>query len=487
MAFKKSILVAFCFVLFGAANGQVNSINKLFASNMLLADFDYLIQTLEDTHPNLYAYIPKEEFKKKTQALRETITQPMTKTEFYKKVSLVIALPKQGHTMVFWDGGWGDYKKTDGLLFPFKVVYITDHLYVDENYSPDSLLCRGAEIIAINGIPISRIIDRKVPYLRVRPNGSISKTLAHNWSKYLWLEFGFGDRFNLTYILPDEGVIREKSIVGVTQKTMDQLGVITPEKNFELKIDQDRSIATLEINSFFLDFDEYDSLLLHSFKTIREKEIQNLIIDIRRNNGGNGSYPANLIDYLTDKPFSAASKVEVKSSVAATKCYTTHPIFINAIEQARKAEGDSPEIEELVRCYLEKPAGTLTSLPQKEIIPTENSSRFSGKLYVLIGENTFSAGTGFAVLIKDYGIGTLVGEETADNPTDYGSIMLFDLPNTGITIQNSTQFSVRPAGYDDERGVIPDYKVQSNILDFLNGSDRVMEYTLWLIGHGINK
>jgi len=242
-------------------------------------------------------------------------------------------------------------------------------------------------------------------------------------------------------------------------------------------------LAILTLNTFEFDFDEYYSVLTSSFKTIKDNKLQNLIIDVRQNGGGNGNLISPLVDFLTDKPYITKSFSQIKASKAAVKCYTTHPIFINAIEQARKAEKESKEFLRLVDAILEKPPGTITNLPEEKVIPTVNENRFSGNLYVLASRNTFSAATGFCATIKDNKIGYIVGEETSDNPTDYGCIMLFELPNTRIKIQNSTLYSVRPAGYDDQHGVIPDFKVETTITEFINGTDKVMNYTYWLIAN----
>ena len=67
----------------------------------------------------------------------------------------------------------------------------------------------------------------------------------------------------------------------------------------------------------------------------------------------------------------------------------------------------------------------------------------------------------------------------------YACIMLFELPNTKINIQNSTQYNLRPAGYDDGRGVLPDFKVVPTYLDMINGYDKVLNYTYWLIDENI--
>jgi hypothetical protein len=65
--------------------------------------------------------------------------------------------------------------------------------------------------------------------------------------------------------------------------------------------------------------------------------------------------------------------------------------------------------------------------------------------------------------------------------------MIFELPNTKINIQNSTQYSLRPGGFDDQRGVLPDFKVEPTYWDYTKGYDKVLNYTYWLIKEGITK
>lgn len=42
--------------------GQFANNNDLINQAILIEDYDYMLKTLEKTHPNLYAYIPKAEF-----------------------------------------------------------------------------------------------------------------------------------------------------------------------------------------------------------------------------------------------------------------------------------------------------------------------------------------------------------------------------------------------------------------------------------------
>lgn len=62
--------------------GQDVANNNLIDQALLLEDYDFLLKTLEETHPNLYAYIPKEEFIEKTNEFRASINKPLSKPDF---------------------------------------------------------------------------------------------------------------------------------------------------------------------------------------------------------------------------------------------------------------------------------------------------------------------------------------------------------------------------------------------------------------------
>ena len=185
---KNGILIFIILSLFFKVSfGQEQLNNDLLSPEELIADFDYMLITLEETHPNLYAYVPKEEFVKKTDVFRKSINKPMSLAEFYKILYKTIALIRQGHTMVFGDAGFSDFKDGGGLSFPLKITYFLDHIYIDQNFCSNKELTRGTELIAINRIPVTKIIENFTSYLVVRPNGYIAKTLSYNWSKLLWL------------------------------------------------------------------------------------------------------------------------------------------------------------------------------------------------------------------------------------------------------------------------------------------------------------
>jgi hypothetical protein len=453
----------------------------------MVQDYEHMLLTLEATHPNLYAYISEDDFKKETNSLRLSINKSTEIRDFYIILLKTVSLVRQGHTAVFTDFGFSKILHHRGIQFPYKIEYCNNHVYVAENYSLVDTMSIGTEIIAINNTPITMIIEDFKPLLRTRPNGSIGKELSLVWSKYLWLIIGESNNYTIDFIRPFGNEIERTIVNGANGDLKKQKNRVKRTNSFSFNKSDD--IAIFSLNTFDLNYQEFDSILTSGFREIESQGINNLIIDIRKNSGGNSSFIVPLMDYLTDKPYYQLSKSEVKTSEAAKLCFTTNPIFINAIKQARKAEKDSEKIDLLEDCYLNKPFGTLTAIKQNEEIPTKDKEyRFRGQLYLLTSNSTFSAATGFASVIKDYSIGSIIGEETSDNPTDYGSIILFDLPNSKVTIQNSTEYTVRPAGFDDEHGVLPDYLISRTYSDLISGYDRVMDYATWMIKNtSINK
>lgn len=120
--------------------------------NPKLDDLNMLCDTLEKNHYNLYANVSEEEF----QAEREKIarqTAKMSDEEFYWSVCHLVSLIGDAHTMV---GNTGEPFMT-ALLWSIKKFdegwYILKLDQKNEQYL-------GTRIIAINGVPIDEAVER---------------------------------------------------------------------------------------------------------------------------------------------------------------------------------------------------------------------------------------------------------------------------------------------------------------------------------------
>ncbi len=107
-----------------------------------------------------------------------------------------------------------------------------------------------------------------------------------------------------------------------------------------------------------------------------------------------------------------------------------------------------------------------------------------GNLYILAGGVTYSGGAEFCSLVKNYTKATFIGEEVGGgyygNTSGYSFSLT--LPNTKIEIEIPiVRFALDVGGQKKGTGVIPDFKVEPTINDFLKGIDTEMNFTIGLI------
>jgi C-terminal processing protease CtpA/Prc len=101
---------------------------------------------------------------------------------------------------------------------------------------------------------------------------------------------------------------------------------------------------------------------------------------------------------------------------------------------------------------------------------------FKDELYILTSAKTFSSGNWFAVIIKDNHLGTVIGEPTGNQPSSYGDILSFQMPNTGFRFTVSYKKWIRPDTRNDPKDALyPDVTVYTTIEDIIRNRDPQME------------
>ena len=250
-------------------------------------------------------------------------------------------------------------------------------------------------------------------------------------------------------------------------KTMEEvhpnLYFYLPKEIFILKVDSvkksiNRQMTRIEFHSFItpliklLDIDKFVSFLDSTFIVINQDSIEHLIIDIRKNGGGNSTLGDSLLTYLVDEPFKQFFKVYVHVS--------------QQIKDHIIVKGEDTTNNNYKR-ILNAKIGT-----DVEWIEPINYPK--GKAYVLIGPRTDSSAM-LSTTIKDYQIATLIGEETGGKSTfyGYGDMYNFELPNTKLKCGVSLCYFVRPGNFDDGHGALPDYEIKTTEDDKKSGKDPV--------------
>lgn len=100
----------------------------------------------------------------------------------------------------------------------------------------------------------------------------------------------------------------------------------------------------------------------------------------------------------------------------------------------------------------------------------------AGKIYVVIGRDTFSSAILNALSFKKKTAAIFVGEPTGGKPNHYGEVKYFTLPNSGLAVTYSTKY-FRNAP-EDTPSLFPDQLIELSIDDYLKGRDPVLEAIL---------
>ena len=478
------LLVVFvkCDSVIGSQQGITPSeFYRKFQPSDLEEDINFLFQTLEAVHPNLYAYTPESLITWEREKLDNEITLSLTRIDFFCKIAPLVANLNDAHTCIYPpEEEFGHYLGEGGLLFPFELTFRGGKAFIAANYSADSGITVGSELCSINGVPITDIEDSLLLYVSGETTRYKTANLEYYFQDMLWYVYRFEPPFYVEFILGSTSNHHKRKITGVTRQNIGtERGIITKTGKqipYTYTSLPGEKIGLIEVYSFFADPELFHSFLERSLTQIHKDSIKILIVDIRKNGGGNTMIGDELLRRIANKPFAQTSKEKIRVSKQIKEYFQNQqslwrkrfPLYGSTIETLFKAISSAPEDSVLVfNTELEK--------------PVEKPPRFDGEFYVLIGPYTFSSAVSFISAVKDYELGTLIGEETGGLATSYGEEYSFRLPNTQLKVGVSYRHFVRPSGVDNGRGVLPDYEIKQSIEDLKKGVDTILDFTKKLI------
>jgi hypothetical protein len=473
---KNQTFIFIVFLLVGFVNPIIGE--QKYTPEELITDLNFLIQIMEDVHPNLYAYTPRDEIFQMKSEIKENLTTPLTRTEFCKQIAPLVTRLRDAHTtMIPVLDEYNAYVDEGGQVFPFDVYIRDDRLFVRIDYTEDEAIPPGSEILSINDHPTYDIIKELLQYFSGERMAWRYNILRGYFRIFLWLIYNFGEKFNIDYISSVTGEFTNADLKGISNETITQR-----RQALRARIPANYEYSSLaELKTGIIDFrsmrdrSAFKSFLKQTFAQLKDEGIEYLIIDIRNNGGGDSRLGEMLLNYITDQPYSQFSGSDVKAS-KPVKQY-----FRDQIPAIFRWIPPSLFPHSVYKKIMPAEEGTVVHIRGDLTNPSRNALRFDGEVYVLIGPGTFSSATSFASAIKDHRIGTLVGEETGGLATTYGNNYTFTLPNTMLQGTVSLQKYIRPSGIDDGRGVLPDIEIIAEIDDVVERRDPVMEYVMDLI------
>lgn len=417
------------------------SIDEKYSIQQLQTDYKNIRTILETQHPRPYEFTPKEKFDLFLDSLYLTINHEMTEREFQFVVAQIIAKIHCAHTKLypskFLTEHFNDYFEAPS----FKLFFSNEKAYLQDNFSSDTTIKLGAEILSINDISIKEITHNFLA--RIHHEGSNQTFIYNRMNTGMYGLFpGICDyplikSYKLEYINPNSSIKNHVILKTMPFDDYEKLIYKDKKQDLEFYIIDSLSTGVLSVSTFKIRgqtdtyFREY---MEKTFEELKTKKIKNLIIDFRGNIGG---WPINgtaLLKYIMKAPFAFFDT-------------TTHG-------------------------YAEL----------KELTPLD-SNRFTGNLYIL-ADGAGRSCTGMVLsFIKYYNLGLIIGEESCTSPSTNADNEDHVLPYSKLVFVCSRYIYEGPMrnSFIRGRGVMPDFEVNLSIDDILTGQDKHMKTALNMI------
>lgn len=449
---------------------------KRLTNDQVLEDYKILKNVLTKGHPTLYEYTSKSKWDSLfTDFEKNKIRTIDNNNDFYKSITELTDYVRDGHLIVM-------RPQLDSVpnLFPLWLKIINKKLYADTD---DFGIPVGSEILSIDGVNAMELRDRLMKYA---PSDGFNETkkdrqIEMEFGILHFYEFGAKPAYQVEYRTP----VNKVTTKTVESQTFESIGKrftkrnsflaqkTLSEKGPHLYFIDSINIAVLTLNSFNLDVDRFQLALADIFKNIKRKKAKNLIIDIRQNEGG---YPLNTINtfsYIANEPFKQQISSYVTTNALPEEQYSQNLVNGYTYETFFKKYFQNFEKTE---------NGWKSITDENEPLMIPNKKMFEGKVYVLIGGKTFSAGSSFALFCKNQGI-TLVGEETGGSyyTQTGGYPIIYTLPNSKIKALISF---VKISRYTKDEtvkkgsGIVPDIEISLSVKDLIDRKDSQLNYVI---------
>ncbi len=240
-----------------------------------------------------------------------------------------------------------------------------------------------------------------------------------------------------------------------------------------------RPFAMMFLKKDTKDARDFGIVLQKMFSEIQSDSINNLILDLRYNGGGDERLGKQLIWYLTEKIDIKGFTTFVQISEYFKKTAKVH--FKKFNEQYYKKYGfpiPNGEFNITEEFYTQPYFDDITKKGSPYLIDY-SLPKFNGNVYVIVGPETFSAAQWLATTIADNNLGKIVGTPVGNRPTCQTGASVLKLPNTKTILGLSYTFAERPdTSKNQEIALFPDIEVYQTYIDLINGIDSEFEAVL---------
>jgi hypothetical protein len=406
------------------------NIAKTYALADYQEDFNQMVELLLKKHPQPYAFIDEDSLNKLINKQYDKITEATTLAGFIWICQKVVAAIKCGHSEV-WSHELNNVPKS--MVFPMNVIYVGSQLYIIDPKNNSNRLSVGDEILTINGVKAKRLKEEIF--------GHLSSDGFNESHKHERTNFFFRPESSMFFDYPTSykvSVLKNGKVEDIKLKEAENLDpTMTFLDNCENQLcfdmNTENNTAIITIRHFDYDKERFKAFIDDCFHQINENEIQNLILDLRRNSGGEPVCGSYLLQHIANKP------------------YTYFHKSVKGYRELKKTTQPSP-------------------------------NRFKNKPYILTNGRCFSTTGHFCSIVKENNFGIFIGDNTGGTYTCNDNSKIYILKNTKVLLKVARNtYKTTATSLTNKHGIIPDHYVIPDIESILNNRDTVLNYTLKFI------
>lgn len=400
-------------------------------------DIKALVYGLSQIHPDMFSVCRQVDFFQAVNKAIQSIPDSVSYLDLYRTVAPVVAMIGDGHTSLSFP--YNNVFTRELKRLPMYVKVAADRTLTCDR-SLDQTIPVGAKILSINGVSSEQMLDAMLPY--------VSGERLH--FKLAQLSYGFPALFQMLYATERYDVeyqpIGSKKPLRHTfpAATWDEMKQRIPSSQkkvvsgpYSFTIDREKRVAVMDFQSFS-DPAGMKHFADSMFTALRQADVRHLVIDIRQNGGGNSSVGDELLRYISPEPFVQMSKVLMRLTPLSCKLTGNSDSNLG------------------FRFYETDTASYIRPRTVEE-------GHFTGKVYLLTSNQTFSSASSFAWAFKECGTGLVIGEETGGMNVSYGDIVKYELPVSKLICWVSyKRFWQLRADENDIHGTLPDIAVPAD-------------------------
>lgn len=481
----KSVPVLFIILITGlcSCNSKVSGdpMSRLIPAVAAKEDLKLFKEILVAAHPSFTLYRSRRNMDDLVDSISASLTKRVSIRELYNALCFISNKIGCSHTNVFMPDIAFDSLETRQYFFPYPVIWVENKLLVN---ATGQGLPEGTEIVSINGIPAEKVLEDLSFYNPVDGYRRTAQLIlaARDFSYQYYLRWGAQRDFTL---VTRDSVMREREITKapVTYREWRNRFVYNlyyfdaTSVDYDLWLDDTNHTAVMRIATF--DFEgrpqtAFKNFFSNSFGLLASRsDISNLIIDLRENTGGKLYDAALLFSYLTPKAFTPLYAAYTKNNIITYDAYLTDDFFNDEKDFVEENLRDNFSKRENGFYYY---SGSLT----EEWEPEKN--RFKGNVYIITNANTVSSASFFATMVKNSGVGKIIGDETSGGASSGNgfSHLEYQLPVSKITVKFPYSHLIYNLREDKTtgKGVVPHYVVPDTRKSFKNNEDNQFNYIM---------